>query len=151
VLRLLSDELRKAEVKWVLGGSLSLALQGVEVKPADIDVLTDKEGAFKASAILKKYEERKVEYSQTEKFASYFGVFKINDVKVEIMGDYKEKEEDRWVSLSHRLEKPRIVQIDDFEVLVSPLDDQLTSYQRSKRPKDIKKVEKIRRSRGRSS
>jgi hypothetical protein len=55
------------------------------------------------------------------------------------------------VSLSHKLEKPRIVQIDDFEVPVPPLEDQLASYQRPKRPKDIKKVEKIQRSRARSS
>jgi len=69
VLRLLSEEFRKANVRWVLAGSLSLALQGVRIEPRDIDILTNRQGVFKINGILKKYEVKSVEYSQTDKFA----------------------------------------------------------------------------------
>jgi len=143
VLRLLSQELRKANVRWVLAGSLSLALQGTHVEPRDIDILTNRQGAFKINEILKKYEVKSVEYSKTDKLASYLGIFKINDVTVEVMGAYKEREGDKWVSLSHRLKKPKIVEVDDLKVPVSPLEDQLASYKRSKRLKDLEKVHEI--------
>ena len=41
VLRLLTQELRNANVRWILDGSLSLALQGVLTEPRDIDILTE--------------------------------------------------------------------------------------------------------------
>jgi len=59
------------------------------------------------------------------------------------MGAYKEREGDKWVSLSHRLKKPKIVEVDDLKVPVSPLEDQLASYRRSKRLKDSEKVHEI--------
>ena len=143
VLRFLSQELRKANVRWVLEGSLSLALQGVHTEPRDIDILTDRQGAFKTNEILKKYEEKQVEYSENDKLASYLGIFKINDVKVEVKGAYKEKEGDQWVKLSNRLEKPRIIEVDGFRVPVTPLEEQLVSYKRSTRRGDIEKIHEI--------
>jgi len=143
VLKLLCEEFCKAGIDWVLAGSLSLALQGVDVEPEDIDVLTDREGAFKINSILKKYEEKKVEYVETDKLASFFGIFRIDDVEVEVMGDYKEREGDKWVSLSHRLKSQKIVKIDGYRIPVSPLEDQLRSYKRSDRLKDYEKVRKI--------
>lgn len=140
ILKFLCKEFAKADISWVLAGSLSLALQGVSVEPRDIDILTDRQGAFKINAMLKKYEVKKVEYSQTDKTASFLGIFRIDGVKVEVMGDYKEREGDRWTSLSHRLRKQRTVEIDGITILVSPLKDQLTSYKRSK---DTEKVQKI--------
>jgi len=145
VLKFLCEELRDTNVKWVLAGSLSLALQGVAVEPKDIDVLTDRRGAFETNRVLKKYEVKKVEYSQTDKISSYLGVFEIDDIKVEVMGDYKEREDEKWISLSRRLRTPKIVEIDGFKIPVSPLEDQLMSYKRSKRPKDAEKVERIRK------
>jgi D-hexose-6-phosphate mutarotase len=77
-------------LKWA--GSLSLALQGIDVEPHDIDLLTDRQGAYRINAMLKKYEKKRVGYSETEKLSSYFGVFEIQGVKVEVMGDYRERQ-----------------------------------------------------------
>lgn len=126
-----------------MAGSLSLALQGVDVEPHDIDLLTDRQGAFRINAILKKYEKKKVDYSETEKVSSLLGVFEIQGVKVEVMGDYREKQGIEWVSLSKRLANPKIIEVDGIRIPVSPLDDQLVSYKRSTRPKDVEKVRKI--------
>ena len=126
-----------------MAGSLSLALQGVNVEPNDIDLLTDRQGAFRINEILKKYEKKKVEYSEAEKVSSFLGVFEIQGVKVEVMGDYRERQGAKWVSLSKRLENPKIIEIDGIAIPVSPIEDQLTSYGRSTRPKDVEKTEKI--------
>jgi len=109
----------------------------------DIDILTIRRDAFKINAILKKYEEKRVEYSQTDKISSFFGIFRIDGIKVEVMGNYREKERGKWVNLSHRLKKPKTVEVDGIEVPVSPLEDQLISYKRSNRLKDYEKVRKI--------
>jgi hypothetical protein len=126
-----------------LAGSFSLALQSVAVVARDIDLMTDRQGAFTINALLKKYEKKKVEYSETENACSFFGVFEIQGVKVEVMGDYKEKQGNKWVSLSKRLVNPRIIEVDGMRIPVSPLEDQLISYGRSTRPKDAEKVGKI--------
>ena len=142
-LKLVCKDLETSNVRWVLAGSLSLALQGVKVEPNDIDLLTDRRGAFRINAILKKYEKKEVTYSETEKVSSFLGIFEIQGVKVEVMGAYRERQGARWVSLSKRLENPRIIGIDGVRIPVSPIEDQLTSYRRSKRPKDVEKVEEI--------
>jgi hypothetical protein len=142
-LKLVCKDLETSNVRWVLAGSLSLALQGVKVEPNDIDLLTDRRGAFRINAILKKYEKKEVTYSETEKVSSFLGIFEIQGVKVEVMGDYRERQGTRWVSLSKRLENPKIIEIDGVRIPVSPIEDQLTSYRRSKRPKDVEKAEEI--------
>jgi len=142
-LKLVCKDLETSNVRWVLAGSLSLALQGVKVEPNDIDLLTDRRGAFRINAILKKYEKKEVTYSETEKVSSFLGIFEIQGVKVEVMGAYRERQGTRWVSLSKRLENPRIIGIDGVRIPVSPIEDQLASYRRSKRPKDVEKVEEI--------
>ena len=142
-LKLVCKDLETSNVRWVLAGSLSLALQGVKVEPNDIDLLTDRRGAFRINAILKKYEKKEVTYSETEKVSSFLGIFEIQGVKVEVMGAYRERQGARWVSLSKRLENPRIIGIDGVRIPVSPIEDQLASYRRSKRPKDVEKVEEI--------
>jgi hypothetical protein len=142
-LKLLYKDLETCDVRWVLAGSLSLALQGVNVEPHDIDLLTDHQGAFRINAMLKKYEKKKVDYSETEKVSSFFGVFEIQGVKVEVMGDYRERQGNKWVSLSRRLVNPKIIEVDGMKIPVSPLEDQLVSYRRTARPKDAEKVRKI--------
>jgi hypothetical protein len=142
-LKLLFGMLETSSVHWVLAGSFSLALQGIAVDPRDIDLMTDRRGAFRINAILKNYEKKKVEYSETENARSFFGVFEIEGVNVEVMGDYEEKQGNKWVSLSKRLVNPRIIKVDGMRIPVSPLEDQLISYRTSKRPKDAAKMGEI--------
>ena len=142
-MRLLCKSLETSDVRWVLAGSLSLALQGISVEPHDIDLLTDRQGAFRINAMLKKYEQKAVDYAETEKVSSFFGVFEIQGVKVEVMGDYRERQGTKWVSLSRRLANPKIIEVDGVRIPVCSLEDHLVSYRRLKRPKDAEKIRKI--------
>ena len=142
-LKLIESKLRGSGVRWVLAGSLSLALQGVNVKPNDIDILTDEKGAFEINRILKDYEVKPVRFCRSKIFQSYLGEFEIEGVKVEVMGGLKEFVKGEWRSLSHRLSTPRIIEVEGIRLPVSQLEDQLRSYQVLGRRKDSSKVRKI--------
>ena len=50
----------------ILSGSTSLALQQVDIEVHDIDIVTDKYEAIALENILKEYEIKEMEYSETE-------------------------------------------------------------------------------------
>jgi hypothetical protein len=143
-LEIIYSKLKDKKIKWVLAGSSSLALQGVKIRPKDIDILTDKRGALLMNKLLKEYEVKPVKFQRSEFFESYFGEFKIDGVKVEVMGNLKEKRGKKWISFSKRLKSPNFVKIGEIKLLVSPLIDQLRSYEKSGRKKDLIKAKKIR-------
>ncbi len=143
VLKLIESRLRGSGIRWVLAGSVSLALQGVDVNPNDIDILTDRNGAFQINRILKEYEIRPVRLRRSKRFQSYFGEFEINGVRVEVMGDLKERVGLEWRDLSHRLSAPKITKVEEVKLPISPLEDQLRSYRALRRRKDLSKIQKI--------
>jgi hypothetical protein len=87
ILHRLHNKLNTDEINWVLTGSLGLALHGIDVKVNDIDIQTDKSGAYEIERRFLRYMVRKVEFSTSEKIRSHFGEMNIDDIKVEIMGD----------------------------------------------------------------
>jgi hypothetical protein len=132
-LKIIDKKLRRKKVKWVLIGSVSLALQGIKIKAKDIDILTNKKGAFKINKLLKEYEVKPVKISRSKIFGTeYFGKFKIKDVKVEVMGKLKKK-----------LPSQKIIKISKMNLPVSSLKEELKAYKSLKRRKDINKIEKI--------
>ena len=78
--------------RYAIRGTASLALQGLDFNVQDIDVLTDKKTALFCNKALEKLSEKKVAYSEAEKFKSYFGTFKINEVLIEVYGDWQIKD-----------------------------------------------------------
>ncbi len=72
---------------WTFTGSLSMALQGMDLEVHDIDLQTDSPGAYAIQALFPEYITRPVTYSGTERIRSYFGGFEIARVAVDIMGD----------------------------------------------------------------
>lgn len=51
-LKIINQKLKNRRIKWVLVGSVSLALQGVKISPKDIDILTNKKDVFKINKLL---------------------------------------------------------------------------------------------------
>ncbi len=94
VLRQLSTELKESRVNWVVTGSLSCALQGLPFEPHDIDIQTDKQGAYEIERRFSSQVSRKVTFSSTERMRSHFGTLLIEGIVVEIMGDIQKRLED---------------------------------------------------------
>lgn len=144
-LRIVSQCIQGHGIVWVLVGSTSLALQGVSVEPDDIDVLTDKEGAYKVGELLGKYEVDPVSFKRSELFASHFGKFKVQGVSVEVMGDLEVFVDDSWTNVTEdRLRSKRLRRVGDLEIPVSPLEKQLEDYEKLNRKKDIETIKAIR-------
>lgn len=145
-LQVLVNRLKGTPIKWVLAGSASLALQGVKVEPGDIDILTDRDGAYGIADLLKTHETKPMKFRSGKWSRSYFGEFEIRGVKIEVMGDLEERIGSIWVSLSDRLVSPKLVQIDSIDIPVSSLEAQLKSYRLSKRKQDKIRSQKIQES-----
>lgn len=148
-LRIIYDRLTHQNIRWVLVGSVSLALNGVNIEPEDIDILTDKEGAYRINELIKEYEVRPVKFGQTETVKSHLGEFLIRGIKVEVMGDMWEKVRGEWQDMTRqRLTAPRIIRFPGMDLPISQLADQLASYEASGREKDVAKVQRIREALG---
>jgi len=143
-LRIIVDYLREEKIRWTLMGSVSLALQGVNVTPDDIDILTDEHGAYRIGSILEEYVVKSISYSRTNLFESFYGTYQIGETKVDVMGDLRVRLEGTWVSLSDRLKSPRIIHQNSLKIPVSSLHDQLFFYEKLGREKDKETIPKIR-------
>lgn len=129
-LKKIAGILNSTEVSWILAGSTASYLNGLDVEPRDIDILTDQFGAYIidrefASKRIKAI--KRVGFSETDTYASHFGIFLINDTQVEIIGDLVIKYKGYLIKvdmlglISNAVEK----KIDDSLFLIVPLEWQL--------------------------
>ena len=100
VIKLISENI-PSNIKWAVDGSTSLALQGINVTPHDIDILTDREGVIRIQESLKNYNVVPISHSSNEKYDSYFGTFKVKGIKVEVMGDLRVFRSGKWSTLQN--------------------------------------------------
>jgi hypothetical protein len=132
-LKTIHEKLKDKKLDWALMGSTNLALQGIKIKPKDVDILTDKKGAFEINKLLKEYEVKPVRFSHFKLFGpEYFGEFKIGDIRVEVIGRMKKK---RFLN--------KIVKIDGMSLPLVPLEEELKAYEALRREKDFSKIKKI--------
>jgi hypothetical protein len=86
VLQVLLALLAGKDVNWALTGSLGHALQGVPVQPQDIDLQTDKSGAYAIMDTMSEFALQPVAYLASENIRSHLGALLIEGVRVEVMG-----------------------------------------------------------------
>jgi hypothetical protein len=92
--RALLEIARRLEGKgviWALTGSTGMALQGVPLEVKDIDMQTDREGAFAIGQEFAAEMFRPVAFSGNERIRSYFGRFVLEGIQVEIMGEIEKR------------------------------------------------------------
>ena len=82
----LVSRLADTGVVWALTGSLGHRLQGAPVEVHDIDVQTDEAGAYRIADALKDAVVRPVELRAAGAIRSHFGEFRLEGLKVEVMG-----------------------------------------------------------------
>jgi len=107
VLRKIYNRLIDIHVNWVITGSLGMALQGMDVKVHDIDIQTDKDGAYNLERIFREYQVKPVSYSQSERIRSYLGMLEIDGIKIEIMGDIQKLLDDNMWEKPVKVENHR--------------------------------------------
>jgi hypothetical protein len=140
-LKVISDKLNGKGINWVLISSTNQALQGVDVKPRDIDILTDKEGVYAIVEALKDFVVEAVHPRESETMKSHYGKLNIEGVEVEIIGDLIniKPKGDLW-SETKNFSKKIIIEFKGVEVPGISLDQELSAYTKMKNIERIKKI-----------
>ncbi len=129
VLKRLSVELEHLPINWVVTGSLGMALQGVPVAVHDVDIQTDKKGAYAIEQRLKEYVVNPVRFSETTRIRSHFGLLEIDSIEIEIMGDVQ-KSLDNFLWEEPVQIEPHIrwVELDGLAIPVMSLEYEYQAY-----------------------
>lgn len=119
IVKLLCKRLANKNIHWMIVGSTNLSLQGVEVVEHDIDIATDKEGAYAIEEELAEFLIEPVEYKEAAQFRSHFGKFLIDGIEVEVMGEFEilNPQTNRWEHVSD----PTLATEIDFENTTIPV------------------------------
>ena len=129
VLHQIRARLSNTDVNWAVTGSLGFALQGVPVQPNDIDLQTDKAGAYQIESLFSDVVVRKVKFSAMERIKSHFGALQIDGIEVEIMGDIQKRGADGvWEEIVDPARYRRMVEVDGLLVPVLSLEYEYQAY-----------------------
>ena len=129
VIRKMLRHLRDADIIWVLTGSLAFALQGIPLEVHDIDIQTDKNGAYEIAGLFPVHLRKPVTFSSTGIIRSHFGHLLIDGIKVEIMGDVQTRLPDSsWQSPPDLFTLRRYIARGDLKIPVLPLEYEYQAY-----------------------
>lgn len=90
-LRILYTRLNDSAIHWAITGSLCFALHGIPVTVHDIDVQTDREGAYLIEQRFAECVVRPVAFHTAERIQSHLGTLRVAGIEVEIMGDIQKR------------------------------------------------------------
>lgn len=86
-LTLVYDAIFDSGSTWALTGSLAFSMRGIDTPVGDIDIQSDKDGAYAIERRLMEYVVEPVQFKEAQKIRSHFGRLAVGGARVEIMGD----------------------------------------------------------------
>ncbi len=95
-IRLLIELTSNSGIDWVVTGSAGMAAQGVPFEVHDLDIQTDRVGAYGLAELLSRYAVTPVRYLTSERIRSYLGEYEVAGTKVEIMGAIEKLVDGIW-------------------------------------------------------
>jgi hypothetical protein len=144
VLSILHHKLPVDKVNWAITGSVGLVLLGIEVNIQDVDIQTDKEGAYEMERRLSDLSVRRVEFKTAEKIRSYFGELNINGIKTEILGDIQNKNAGGgWTRVANVLKNRQFIEFIGMQLPVTTLKCQYQAYKSMGRLEKAEKIKKF--------
>ena len=140
-LHFIADLLKNVGPPWAFTGSVGMALQGVNLEIADIDIQTNKTGSYQIQDHLSKYTVSKVGYLESLNIRSHFGTFRINEITVEVMGDIEKRLDDgNWIGPPNLYPIIRLIDLDGVNVPVLDLEYEKEAYRILGRNDTVRKV-----------
>lgn len=122
ILKLICDKTKK--INWALTGSLSQFLLKMDLKPNDIDIITDDIEFFKKEfqeSIIENYNISNIE------FEGEICKLRIDNIIIEIIGSPKNKLSDMWGE-EKKLKKKIFVDFEGYKIPCIPLVQQYKAY-----------------------
>jgi hypothetical protein len=130
VLRLILERVPPDAIPWALTGSAGLRLQGVEVSVDDLDLQTDRRGVQEITTRFAEAVEKPMRYWRTDHMRSYFSVLKIDEVRVEVMGEIQKRMPDGGWETPIEVDRVRCwVEVEQLLVPVVDLSHELIAYE----------------------
>jgi S-adenosylmethionine-dependent methyltransferase len=126
VLRQIARGLNEVGVAYKVVGGAAAALHGVTVPVNDLDIETDIEDAYRFQALFTDHVVEPVALRENEVYRSHFGRFDFDGVAVEVIGDLRRREGERWVPTRAKTETT--VDLDGVPVCVSWLEEETLAY-----------------------
>lgn len=144
-LKIIATSLECEDVNWIIVASCALALQGLDIEPVDIDIMTDKGGLLKINRALADYKISLSENNPSAIFDSTMSMFCVNNCSVEVMSNFKIKSrsDDTWHDMNNLLNYSTMIDVRDLTIPVLPLLQLIEMYTLMGRDKDMLKIEKI--------
>lgn len=141
VMRQVVPAMFKSQQPWALMGSAASVLQGLDgYSPPDIDLVTTMEGAYIMAGSVASCGAtvRPVSYSVSAPYESHFGIFEVEGVKVEVMGNLIIRCADGMINASDHFarwsDKVRVVHFEEFHIPLVRLEWQLVANVLLQRP-----------------
>lgn len=128
VLQKIYDRLNRTNINWVITGSTAFIIQGIPLKPNDIDIQTDKKGAYQIEECFKEFVIEKVCFSSNGKISSHFGRLEIDGIKVEIMGDIQKYVNGIWEERVDLEKYKRYITLNGMKLPVLDLEYEYNAY-----------------------
>lgn len=115
-------------------------IQGVDILPKDIDIITDKKGVESLDKLLSEYCIQKPEYSSTEEYRSYYGQYIINSVKIDLVGNFQYKMKDGSRSKLRSKKKYFEKEYNGMLLFLLPLEEELKEYEELGKLNKVRKI-----------
>jgi hypothetical protein len=138
-LHQLYGRLNQQPINWAITASCGLALQGVPVTVHDVDLATDRAGAYRIERLFSAEMVRPVQLSAAATVRSHYGAFELKGYAFEIIGHAQYRRADgEWDAPLNFTPYKHFVQVDDLVLPVLTLAYEVESYVR------LGRVEKVR-------
>lgn len=148
VLLLILEEMEGGNYDWVLSGSTNLFIQGINIKASDIDIISTKEDIIKIEELFKIFSSKKIAYSESDKYRSYFGRLMIDGIQIDLMAELEFKTQAGNWEKSTSLENRKFMQFNSYQVPINPIGNELAFYKKMKRKDDDLKIKLIEKYKG---
>lgn len=140
VFQYVYQRLYAQDIAWVLTGSLSFYIRGMNTEVHDIDIQTDRDGAYLIENIFRNERTIPVAYKESETIRSHFGALAIDGIKIEIMGELEKKINGTWTNAPDIKRLKENCTLNGLNVPVLPLEYEADAYYKLGR---IEKSEQI--------
>jgi hypothetical protein len=149
VLRLIVERVPPDAIPWALTGSAGLRLQGVEVSVDDLDLQTDRQGVQEITSRFAEAVEKPMRYWHTDHMRSYFCALKIDDIRIEVMGEIQKRMPDGSWETPIEVDRIRCwVEVEQLLIPVVDLSHELIAYEILGRVQATERIRKVLSKRG---
>ncbi|MCC6455102.1 MAG: hypothetical protein IT328_09185 [Caldilineaceae bacterium] len=138
-LRALAVRLKRQPVNWAITASCGLALQGVPVSVRDVDLATDRSGAYRLAQLFAPEMTRPVQLSSVKTVQSHYGAFVLEGYTFEIIGASQyPRANGGWDAPLDFTPHKHFVRVDEMSLPVLTLEFEYENYVRLGRAEKVK-------------